>query len=398
VPVHNGGVAYSTPRPLAQTHPLPTVSDKDGVNRTQSLRCLDQPGQIRLTNLAEPGAGERAASDGRRPRKPLHIEMLSSQHAECKKGIVSVFAPIIFPVIAVPFGVRSDIRLPASIVQLGTFRKVSQHEVGTRLPVLLYHHIGPSRPGTFPQLTISPKTFERQVRWLARLGYVGIRPSDWLRFLHNRTDLPKKAFLITFDDGYADLAEYALPVLRRYRFGAGVFVVTGKLGGTNAWDEAKGSTPHQLMTADQIRYWATQGIEFGSHSRTHVDLTTITRRELNDEVLGSKNDLMNLLGSPVVSFAYPYGIINRDVYECVSGSFDLAFSPMEDLPFNSLLTDRHLLRRNGVQTGDFLVDVLCHVRWGYKPIQTIRGYLKLRSRLTSTKESIAKLSGKIGRR
>jgi peptidoglycan/xylan/chitin deacetylase (PgdA/CDA1 family) len=262
----------------------------------------------------------------------------------------------------------------------------------------MYHHVGPSRPGTFAQLTISPKMFERQVRWLAYLGYVGIRPSDWLGCLRDRTGLPERAVLITFDDGYADLTENALPVLRRYGFGAGVFIVTGQLGGTNAWDEVKGSAPHRLMTADQIRYWATQGIEFGAHSRTHVDLTTLTPSELNDEVLGSKNDLMNLLGSQAISFAYPYGNYNSDVYECVRESFDLAFSTMEDFPFNSLLTDRHLARRNGVQTGDFLVDVLCHVRWGYKPIKTIRGYLKLRSRLTSTKESIAKLSGKIGRR
>jgi peptidoglycan/xylan/chitin deacetylase (PgdA/CDA1 family) len=294
--------------------------------------------------------------------------------------------------------VNGVMRLTASSVQVGTFRNVSQREFGTRLPVLLYHHIGPSCPGTFPQLTISSKTFERQIRWLAHLGYVGIRPSDWLGFLHNGTGLPKKAVLITFDDGYADLTEYAFPVLQRHGFGAGVFIVTGQVGGTNVWDEPKGSAPHQLMTANQIRYWAGHGIEFGAHSRTHVDLTTITPSELNDEVLGSKNDLMNLLGSPVISFAYPYGIINRDAYECVRESFDLAFSPMEDHPFNSLQTDRHLLRRNAIQTGDFLVDVLCHVRWGYKPIQTFRGYLKLRSRLTSTRVFIAKVRGKTCRR
>jgi|SRR5580704_2241542 hypothetical protein len=103
---------------------------------------------------------------------------------------------------------------------------------------------------------------------------------------------------------------------------------------------------------------------------------------------------MSLMGSKVSSFAYPWVTFNGDVHECVRESFDLAFSTMEDFPFNSLLTDRHL-RRNAIQTVDFLVDVLCHVRWGHKPIQTIRGYLKLRSRLTSMKVFLAaKVSGK----
>jgi peptidoglycan/xylan/chitin deacetylase (PgdA/CDA1 family) len=270
-------------------------------------------------------------------------------------------------------------------------RKTS--EFGAKLPVLLYHHVGPPRPGTFPQLTISSRTFERQVRWLARFGYVGIRPSDWLAWLRDRTGLPEKPMLITFDDGYADLTEYALPVLRHYGFGAGVFIVTGQVGGTNAWDE--GSAPHQLMTGEQIRYWATQDVEFGAHSRTHVDLTTLTSNDLRDEIFGSKNDLVTLLESPVTSFAYPYGAYNRDAYECARENFDLAFSTIEDL--NYVQTDRHLQRRTGVQTGDFLIDILCSVRWGYKPIQIMRARFKLRSRFNSIKEPFVKVIRKVRR-
>ena len=127
------------------------------------------------------------------------------------------------------------------------------------------------------------------MRWLARWGYVGIRPSDWLRWLRERTGPPEKAVLITFDDGYADLTEHALPVLRRHGFGAVVFVVTGQVGGASAWDEAQGSAPHRLMTADKWRLGYT-GNQFGSHSRTHVDLTTLTPNELSDEIVGSRKD------------------------------------------------------------------------------------------------------------
>ena len=149
------------------------------------------------------------------------------------------------------------------------------------------------------------------MRWLARQGYTGIRSTDWLYGWRGRKGLSAKPILLTFDDGYADLVEYALPVLRRYGFGGVVFVVTAQLGGANTWDQAKGSGTHRLMTAEQIRYWAMQGIEFGAHGRSHVDLTTLPPQRLKEEVLGGASDLAGILGSPAVSFAYPYGSYDR---------------------------------------------------------------------------------------
>jgi peptidoglycan/xylan/chitin deacetylase (PgdA/CDA1 family) len=179
--------------------------------------------------------------------------------------------------------------------------------------------------------------------------------------------------LLSFDDAYADLAEYALPVLRRYGLGAAVFVVTGRVGETNTWDEGRGSGTLPLMTAEQIRYWTTQGIEFGAHSRTHADLTTLDAKELTQEVIGSRNDLAVILGCRVTSFAYPYGFYNQAVYECVRGAFDLAFRVDEKTPgINLLGTDPRLLERSMVQSGDTLLDLACRVRWGYSPLLNLR--------------------------
>jgi peptidoglycan/xylan/chitin deacetylase (PgdA/CDA1 family) len=282
-------------------------------------------------------------------------------------------------------------RLRVAIRTVGSWMAV-QSECERRLPVLMYHHVGPARSGTLRELTVSSEKFERQVRWLARRGYVGILPSDWLRWLREGTGLPERPVLMTFDDGYADLTEHALPVLRRYGFGAVVFVVTGQLGRTNAWDEAHGSVTHRLMTAEQIQYWATQGIEFGAHSRTHADLTTLTRDQLREEVVGSGIELARLVGSRVSSFAYPYGSYNKDVYECVREVFDVAFCAGDTTEgFNCRLTDRHLQRRNEVQSGGSLVDIWCIVQWGCNPIKNIRGRLRLRSRLKRIMVSGTKL-------
>ena len=262
--------------------------------------------------------------------------------------------------------------------------KALQFRSRLRLPVLMYHHVGPRQPGTHPELTVSPERFERHVRWLARRGYTGIRPADWARWRHDSNGVPDKPLLLTFDDGYTDLAEYALPVLRRYGFSAAVYIVTGQLGGTNAWNIAQGSAPHRLLTAEQIQYWAAQGIEFGAHSRTHADLTTLSARELEHEVMGSAEDLATLLGSRVVSFAYPYGFLNSAVVNCVKKSYDLAFSAGNQYEgLNHLLTNPHVLSRTMVQTNDSLLDLECRARWGYSPILRLRTRLRLGTRIRS---------------
>lgn len=253
-----------------------------------------------------------------------------------------------------------------------------KNEFDRRVPVLMYHHVGPRRHGVSSELSVSPEQFEQEMRWLARRGYVGISPSDWLRWLRDGKDLPAKPVLLTFDDAYADIAKYALPVLRRYGFKGAVFVVTGQLAGTNTWDEAKGHDTHQLMSEEQIRYWAGQEIEFGTHSRTHADLTQLSANECIQEIAGSKADLAALLGSSVVSFAYPYGKYNDAVRDVVGGEFDLAFSVNEGM--NYLRSDPHLLRRTYVGPDDSLIDFGHIVRRGER-VKSLRVKLALRTRL-----------------
>jgi peptidoglycan/xylan/chitin deacetylase (PgdA/CDA1 family) len=136
------------------------------------------------------------------------------------------------------------------------------------------------------------------------------------------------------------------------------------------------------MTVEQIRNWATQGIEFGAHGRTHADLTTLSGRELAEEVVGSKDDLTSLLGSPVVSFAYPYGFYNQAVVDCARGAFDVAFIADDNREgLNYLATDPYLLLRTMVQTNDSWLDLECRARWGYNAFLNLRARLHLRTRL-----------------
>jgi peptidoglycan/xylan/chitin deacetylase (PgdA/CDA1 family)/glycosyltransferase involved in cell wall biosynthesis len=254
-------------------------------------------------------------------------------------------------------------------------RKELKARFGMRLPVLAYHHVGTPKAGTYPDLSVSPERFEHHIQWLYRMGYRSISPVEWLRWYREGTGLPQKPVLLTFDDAFADISKYALPIVRRYGFGATVFVVTGHIGGTNAWDEARGSAIHPLMTAEQIRYWAAQGIEYGAHTATHPDLTTIPARAATEEMLRSRDELAKLLGRSVTAFAYPYGRCNKEVCDSARDAFELGFTTSEGL--NNLGTDCLALKRSCIGRYDSVVDVECLLRWGVRPLPHWRAKLHL---------------------
>jgi peptidoglycan/xylan/chitin deacetylase (PgdA/CDA1 family)/glycosyltransferase involved in cell wall biosynthesis len=234
-----------------------------------------------------------------------------------------------------------------------------------RLSVLMYHHVGPGYPGTYRDLTVSPQVFDRHIATLVRHGYHGVTLAECLRWCRGEARLPARSVMVTFDDGYADLAEHAFPVLQRHGFGGVVFIVTREIAGTNSWDEARGSATHRLLTREQIVDWQRRGIEFGRHSRTHASLPALDSAQLRDETTGCRADLERLTGVAPVAFAYPYGEFDAATVEAVRGDFALAFTAEEGV--NRLATDPHLLRRTMVMPGDSGRVVALRAMLGYSP-------------------------------
>ncbi|MDC2953570.1 polysaccharide deacetylase family protein [Streptomyces gilvifuscus] len=169
----------------------------------------------------------------------------------------------------------------------------------------MYHSVDDCADDPY-RITVTPQRLREQLRWLRGRGLKGVSVTDLLtaRARGGGRDL----VALTFDDGYADFVDNALPVLRRWGFGATLFVLPGRLGGTNAWDPAGPRKP--LLTADGIRHAAAEGIEIGSHGLTHVDLTTADDATLASEVHESRAVLERLAGAPVSGFCYPYGSID----------------------------------------------------------------------------------------
>jgi peptidoglycan/xylan/chitin deacetylase (PgdA/CDA1 family) len=124
--------------------------------------------------------------------------------------------------------------------------------------------------------------------------------------------------VITFDDGYADFHEHALPVLDRYGFAATLFVTTGWL--RDAGRHAAGAPPGRMLTWRQAAEVAAAGVEIGAHGHSHAQLDQLGEKALREELLRSRGLLQERLGRPVHAMAYPYGYssarVRREVRAC----------------------------------------------------------------------------------
>lgn len=209
--------------------------------------------------------------------------------------------------------------------------------------VLMYHSVAPYDEDPY-LVTVAPSRFEQQMRWLRRRG---LRGTSVCELLAARAAGTARGLVgLTFDDGYADFADYALPVLRRFGFTATVFVVADRLGGTNAWDEAGARKP--LLTARQVRDAACAGVEIGSHGLRHVSLTAAGVEEMVRETAVSRAVLREVSGQQVTGFCYPYGDVDAVTVDAVrAAGYDYGCAI-----WRSRLTGIHALPRSYIGDRD----------------------------------------------
>jgi peptidoglycan/xylan/chitin deacetylase (PgdA/CDA1 family) len=249
------------------------------------------------------------------------------------------------------------------------------------MPVLTYHRIADPEQGVEPTLTVSAEDFHEQLNWIKHHGYTSITASHLSEALAGRATMPPRPVLLTFDDGYRDLCDFAFPALAASGLSATVFVVTGELGQFSSWDKAFGWNPLPLMSSEQIRQWSGRGIDFGAHSRTHRDLTRIPPEDLVSELEGSALDLSQILDKKVSSFAYPHGRQNAIVRSLAERYFSLAFSCEEGL--NTTGIDQMRIRRTMVRPRDSMHAFSHRITKGVSPVYDLRNWrakARIRSR------------------
>lgn len=242
---------------------------------------------------------------------------------------------------------------------------------GGRLVILLFHRVLPQPDPMFPE-DHDAAAFEAQLEFLAR--HFRVLPlTEAIRFLFEKR-LPARAVCITFDDGYADNAEIALPILRRHGLHATFFVASGFLDGGRMWNDsvieavrrAGGESldltdlgfgrypvsdfrskrlaaealvdalkyrapaarsevveriagrigamlPGDLMLrADQVRALHSAGMDIGAHTVRHPILAAVDAISAREEIARGREQLESIIGGRVTLFAYPNGRPRRD--------------------------------------------------------------------------------------
>ncbi|MGO9961462.1 MAG: glycosyltransferase [Solirubrobacteraceae bacterium] len=179
----------------------------------------------------------------------------------------------------------------------------------SEVPILMYHRVSDDyTPATRPWC-VTPAEFAAQMSFLAESGYHSITLDEWWEHANARRPLPGRPFILSFDDGYADFAEHAWPVLSALGFRAHVFLVTSFVGRSNDWEPVY-EVKVPLMSWQTIRALEADGVLFGSHTATHKPLTSLTISEVVGELVGAREALAQQLDRPLPAIAYPYGDVD----------------------------------------------------------------------------------------
>ena len=230
------------------------------------------------------------------------------------------------------------------------------------VPILCYHRVGPG----LSKMTVSPSNFEAQLVWLAANRYQVIRLDDLAAFLAGRRALPKRAVVITFDDGYESMYRHAFPLLRKHGMPATLFIYTDFLGARDALD-----------WSELAEMWRSGLIDIQAHSKTHRNLTeraadegeAAYRQRIETELKQPRTVIERALGASGVKvrhFAYPYGDANLPVIEAMQ-RLDYELGLTVNPGGNPFYASPWLLRRVMIYGDHDLDDFQARVSWRLPP-------------------------------
>ena len=190
---------------------------------------------------------------------------------------------------------------------------------------LVYHKVSNQRE--WGVTTTTPRQFKSQMLGLRQLGFSFGTIKDF--------DPQQNQILITFDDGYDCIKEFAAPVLEEVEGRATVFAITDYVGRKNSWDYFPEHKQVEHMSWSDLADLHGRGWEIGSHGRSHRRLIGMSPARIRDELLHSKQEIEDRIGTEVTTFCPPFNAWNSDLLSMIeaAGYSAIAFSyPLGDQP------------------------------------------------------------------
>lgn len=194
------------------------------------------------------------------------------------------------------------------------------------LPVAMYHHILTS-PSRWNDYTISPDQFEEDLKYIKECGYTTVSAGELISWADEGTPLPEKPILITFDDGYESVYEYAFPLLKKYEMKAVVSII-GRYTDLFSDPNEPSHVNYAHLSWNQCREMKDSGLieiqnhTYDMHSNTESKRYGIRinkgesedayKKALYEDIGGLNAQIKEELGESPFVFAYPFGALCKE--------------------------------------------------------------------------------------
>ncbi|MBI3620186.1 polysaccharide deacetylase family protein [Candidatus Roizmanbacteria bacterium] len=213
-----------------------------------------------------------------------------------------------------PYYRQSDFRKPP-ISQM----TISEKSHRVRIPIIMYHYVEYVKDVNDlvrKKLNITPDLFERQLSTLKYSKYKTYFVKDVPGMLDGQVQISSRSAVLTFDDGYEDFYTDVFPLLKKYDMRATLYVINDYVGRRG------------FLTEPQIKELSRSGlVEIGAHTLDHIYLKRAPESLVRTQIFASKKRLEEMIGMPVMTFAYPYGAFNNETTAVVrQASFSAAVS------------------------------------------------------------------------
>jgi len=234
------------------------------------------------------------------------------------------------------------------------------------MTILCYHSVEPAWESP---LAVHPDSFERHCSWLARRRQV-LPLREAVNCLDGSGRLPRGTAALTLDDGFAALHEHALPILRRHRLPATVFLVAQTLtpeGRAVDWVRTPPPWPLRTLSIEQVLEMQSAGVDFQSHSWAHHDLPELDQEACTGDLRRSRELLEDVLGRSVPLLAYPRGLHDEGVREAAARA---GYTHALALPEGPEPVSRYAVPRVGIYRGNGVASLR---------VKSSRSYLRARN-------------------
>ena len=190
--------------------------------------------------------------------------------------------------------------------------------------VIMYHRFGDSR---YPSTNIKKEQFLEHITELLKPKYNIISVEKALKAINNKSFVKDRSIVITIDDAYSSVFNYAWPIFKKYNIPFTLFVST---------DVIDNNTPG-YMSWEEIRILRDYGVTIGSQTKSHPHMFRLNKQNIINELSISNKRFVDEIGSKPKIFAYPYGEYNLEVLDQVKlHGFKAAFGQHSGIAHKSL--------------------------------------------------------------